>query len=65
VDTINGVRIEKLEDVQKAFSTDNGKAQHLIKFDPSDTIEAIDKAAAEQAGAEILKTYGVSSDRRL
>jgi hypothetical protein len=65
VDTINGVKIEKLEDVAKAFGTDNGKAQHLIKFDPSDTIEAIDKAGAEQAGPEILKTYGVSKDRRL
>ena len=35
VDTINGVKIEKLEDVAKAFGTDNGKAQHLIKFDPA------------------------------
>ena len=43
-----------LEDVVKAFGTDNGKKQHLIKFDPSDTIEAIDKAGAEEASAEIL-----------
>jgi S1-C subfamily serine protease len=65
VDTINGIRIEKLEDVPRAFATQTGKAEHLLKFAPADTIEAIDKAGAEQASAEILKTYGVPKDRRL
>jgi S1-C subfamily serine protease len=65
VDTINGIRIDKLEDVPKAFEANNGKEQHLITFQPSHTIEAIDKSAADQASPEILKTYGVPSDRRL
>lgn len=65
VDTINGIRIDKLEDVPKAFEVNNGKEQHLITFQPSHTIEAIDKSAADQASPEILKTYGVPSDRRL
>jgi len=65
VDTINGIRIDKLEDVPKAFESNNGKAQHLLKFQPLDTIEAIDKSAADEASSEILKTYGVPKDRRL
>jgi S1-C subfamily serine protease len=65
IDTINGIRIDKLEDVPRAFESNTEKAEHLIKFQPSHTIEAINKAAADRASAEILKTYGVPSDRRL
>jgi S1-C subfamily serine protease len=65
VDKINGVRIEKLEDVVRAFEQDTGKDQHLIQFQPDHTIEALDKSAAAEANTDILKTYGVAKDRRL
>jgi S1-C subfamily serine protease len=65
VDRINGVKIEKLEDVVKAFEQDTDKKQHLIQFGPDRSIEAIDKTAALEAHTEILKTYGVPKDRRL
>ena len=65
VDKINGVRIEKLEDVIRAFEEDTGQEQHLIQFGPDHSIEGFNKEAAAQAHSEILKTYGVSKDRRL
>ena len=65
VDEINGVRIERLEDVVKAFEKETDAEQHLIRFQPDHTIEALDAEAADRANEEILKTYGVSSDRRL
>jgi hypothetical protein len=65
VDKINGIRIEKLEDVVRAFEQDTGKEQHLIEFQPDHTIEALDKSAAAEANTDILKTYGVAKDRRL
>jgi S1-C subfamily serine protease len=65
VDKINGVRINQLEDVIRAFEQDTGKQQHLLQFQPDHTLEALDKKAAEEASAEILKTYGVPKDRRL
>lgn len=65
VDQINGIRIDKLEDVIRAFDLDTGKAEHLIQFHPDNTIEALDKKDAGAANAEILKTYGIAKDRRL
>ncbi|MEW6159281.1 MAG: trypsin-like peptidase domain-containing protein [Verrucomicrobiota bacterium] len=65
VDKINGVKIEKLEDVIKAFET--CKEEHdIIEFLPSDqNFECLDRAAVAKAQTDILKTYGVSKDRRL
>jgi S1-C subfamily serine protease len=65
VDRINGVRIERLEDVVRAFEQNTEKEQHLIQFHPDHTIEAIDKEAAAGAQEAILKAYGVPKDRRL
>jgi S1-C subfamily serine protease len=65
IDQINGIRIDKLEDVIRAFELDTGKNEHLIQFHPDKTIEALDKKEADAANAEILKTYGVAKDRRL
>jgi S1-C subfamily serine protease len=65
VDKINGIRIEKLEDVVRAFETDPGHEQHLVQFHPDHTLEAIDRKGAAQANEDILKTYGVPKDRRL
>ena len=65
VDQINGVKIDKLEDVIRAFEQETKKEEHLIEFGPTESIEAIDKKAAAEAHEEILKTYGVAKDRRL
>jgi S1-C subfamily serine protease len=65
VNRINGIKIDKLDDVIRAFETDTGKKQHLIEFYPDSTIEALDREDAAQANAEILKLYGVNKDRRL
>lgn len=65
VDQINGIKIDKLEDVIRAFQLDTGKNEHLIQFQPDKTIEALDRKEADTANAEILKTYGVAKDRRL
>ncbi|MGZ8938155.1 MAG: PDZ domain-containing protein, partial [Limisphaerales bacterium] len=65
VDKINGVKIDKLEDVIRAFEQDTNKKQHLIEFGPTESLEAIDKEGAAEAHTDILKTYGVAKDRRL
>jgi hypothetical protein len=65
VDKINGVRIEKLEDVTRAFEQPTERNEHFIQFAPDHSMEAISKEAAAQAHQEILKTYGVPEDRRL
>jgi S1-C subfamily serine protease len=64
VDKINGVRIERLEDVIRAFeSPSNG--QHVVEFLPKNTFECIERAEADKAHPNILKTYGIQKDRRL
>jgi S1-C subfamily serine protease len=65
VNKINGVRIDKLEDVIRAFEQNTDKKQHLIDFLPDQAIEALDKTGAAEAHSDILKTYGVPKDRRL
>lgn len=64
VDRINGVRIEKLEDVVSAFSTGTN-AQDIIEFLPHEGFECLDRAEVAKANDAILKTYGIASDRRL
>jgi S1-C subfamily serine protease len=64
VDEINGIRIEKLEDVIRAFETSTN-AYHVIEFGRRSLIESLEHAAAVRAHPQILETYGVPSDRRL
>jgi S1-C subfamily serine protease len=64
VDRINGVRIDKLEDVIRAFESATN-THHVLEFLPNDAIETLDRKGAESAHAEILKTYGLTQDRRL
>jgi S1-C subfamily serine protease len=64
VDTINGIRIEKMADVVRAFETSTN-AFDVIDFVHSHQFECLDHAEAAQANAEILKTYGVPKDRHL
>jgi S1-C subfamily serine protease len=64
VDKINGLRIDKLEDVIRAFES-NRNAQHVIEFSPMNHLEGLNRAQADQASPEILKQFGIASDRRL
>lgn len=66
VNRINGVRIASLEDVKRAFAENRG-ARDLIEFGGADDgpLEALDRAAATAAHADILRTYGIVSDQRL
>jgi hypothetical protein len=64
VDRINGVRIEKLEDVIRAFET-NTNTFDTLEFLPRSHTESIVRSEAAGATARILKTYGITKDRRL
>jgi hypothetical protein len=64
VDKVNGVRIEKLEDVVQAMSQTTN-AYQVIEFLPNHSIEVLDRLEAEKAGPRILQTYKIPSDRRL
>ena len=64
IDKINGVRIDKLEDVIRAFESSTS-GQDVIEFLPLRSIECLDRAAVQKANPEILKTYGIIKDRRL
>lgn len=64
VDRINGVRIDKLEDVVTAFGSATN-THHVIEFLPNHAFETLNRERADAANAEILKTYGIPKDRRL
>jgi S1-C subfamily serine protease len=64
VDTLNGVRIEKLDDVIRVFETSTN-AYDVIQFARSHMFDSLDHAGAVRANAAILKTYGVPKDRHL
>jgi S1-C subfamily serine protease len=64
VDTINGIRIEKLEDAIRAFET-NTNTYDVIEFLPNHVEECLEHSAAAKANSGILKTYGLARDRRL
>jgi S1-C subfamily serine protease len=64
VDRVNDLRIEKLEDVVRAFEG-NTNAHEVIEFLPNHTVECLERSQAAKANAAILKTYGLTKDRRL
>jgi S1-C subfamily serine protease len=64
VDKINGVRIEKLEDAIRALES-NTDAYDVIEFLPRHNQECLERAEVAKANGNILKTYGLNSDRRL
>jgi len=64
VDKINGVRIERLEDVVRAFQTSTNNFD-VIEFLSHHSFECLDHAEVAKANAGILKTYGLPGDRRL
>ena len=65
VDKINGVKINCMEDVIKGFATENGTGQHVLEFYPEHGIECLDRKASSAAQSEILKSNGITNDRRL
>jgi hypothetical protein len=64
VDKINGLRIDKLEDVVQALAQTTNAFQ-VIEFLPDHGLEVLDRLEAEKAGPRILQTYNIPKDRRL
>lgn len=64
VDRINDIRIEKLEDVIRAFETSTN-AYDVIMFGNRGGFETLEHAAAVHTNPQILENYGVPRDRRL
>jgi uroporphyrinogen-III synthase len=64
VDEINGVKIEKLEDVVRAFDSYTN-AYDIVQFVSHHGFECLERAEVSKANSGILKTYGIASDRRL
>jgi len=64
VDSINGKRIESMQDVIDAFENHEG-SHHLIEFGERLGFECLDREAAAEANQGILQTYGIQKDRRL
>jgi len=64
VDKINGMRIERLSDVPKAFAATPGP-DAIIEFLPDHHFEVIRKDDAEKAMPEILNNYSVPAQSRL
>jgi hypothetical protein len=58
VDKINGIRINQLSDVPKAFAATTGQ-DAIIEFLPDHHFEVIRKDEAEKANPSILETYSV------
>lgn len=64
VDKINGVRIEKLEDVVRALEKPEGTFD-TFEFVAGKQFECLAHEEIRQANENILKTYGLTADRRL
>ncbi len=64
IDKINGMTINTLADVPKAFALNNGP-DAIIEFLPDHHFEVIRKDAAEKANPSILATYSVPAQSRL
>ena len=64
VDTINGVHIDRMEDVVRAFETSTNKFS-VIEFMKQDRFECLDRGEAVKSNAQIMKSYGIGVDRRL
>ena len=64
VDKINGVKIDRLEDVVRAFEK-NQDAHHVIEFTKGGSFETLNRKSSDAANKQILNLYGIPSDRRL
>jgi S1-C subfamily serine protease len=64
VDQINNVRIDKLEDLIRAFESSTNTFD-VLQFRPNHSFDCLDHVQAEKANPNILETYGIPQDRRL
>jgi S1-C subfamily serine protease len=64
VDQINGIRIDKLEDVIRAFETSTNTFD-VLQFRPNHSFDCLEHGQAAKASPGILETYGIAQDRRL
>jgi S1-C subfamily serine protease len=64
VDKINGVPIERLSDVPKAFAAGTGK-DDIVEFLPDHHFEVLRRDDAVKANSDILNTYMVPAQSRL
>jgi hypothetical protein len=64
VDKVNGVRIDRLEDVIRALEKNDGRFDK-IEFVPHGYFESLDRSEVAKANGRILKNYSIASDRRL
>jgi hypothetical protein len=64
VERINGRTLQGLGDVLPALAAALGRF-HTFTFEGASGFEAIDRAQAEAAHAEILKQYGIAQDKNL
>jgi PDZ domain len=64
VDKINGMTINQLSDVPKAFAATTGP-DAIVEFLPDHHFEVIRKDDAEKANPDILDTYRVPAQSRL
>lgn len=64
VDKINGVKIDRMEDVIRAFEQ-NEDTHHVIEFTKGGNFETLKRQASDAANQQILKLYGIPTDRRL
>ncbi len=64
VDRVNGIRIESLADLPRAFEVEAG-AFHVIEFLDTGRFAVIDREEARIAHPGIANAYGLLSDRRL
>ncbi|MHC1763188.1 MAG: trypsin-like peptidase domain-containing protein [Verrucomicrobiia bacterium] len=64
VDKVNNIRIDKLEDLIRAFESSTNTF-HVVEFLPNHSFDALERAPAEDANPRILQTYGIPQDRRL
>ena len=64
VDSVNGKRIDSMNDLIEAFESHEG-SHHLIEFGERLGFECLDRDAATKANSQILQTYGIQLDRQL
>lgn len=64
LDRVNGIKIQQMEDLVRAFETTTNDFD-LIEFLPRNSFETLDHAEVAKANSGILKTYGITKDRRL
>ena len=64
VERVNGRSINRLEDLIAATESNQGEF-HVIELAHHRRLSVLDRKAADEANAEILRQYGIAKDRRL